>query len=380
MLKIDKKKCTGCTACFSACDLGCITMEQDEEGFFYPKVSTQNCVNCGKCEKVCPLNNSITQDEEIVTSYVGFSNDEHVLKSCSSGGVAFLLSKKIIANSGIVYGACYNADFHVYHSRIDNLKDLDKVKGSKYLQSDLNTVMKSVKNDLITGATVLFTGTHCQIYGLKRFLGKEYDNLYCLDVLCHGVPSPLLMDAYVKYYAKKLKSPIVSISFRDKSNGWRKGGIYIEAQNGKRLILERDKDYFMQFFMSDICLRQSCYSCSFKHLHRISDITVGDAWGQHENDSPYHYFGNSIVIIHSGKGSELFHMIEDEITFRRVNIDTVLPAKSKSRRPMTQCFDRALFFKNIKSKSIKKNLKLISPPLSEIIKRKVNRLISQKRK
>lgn len=222
MIKIiDKSECAGCRACWAKCPTHCISMQQDEEGFLYPVVDEDNCVKCGMCDKICP-NNEQDENNKIdkIRSFAVVNSDEKVLEESSSGGAFSLLADYVIENNGVVFGASMTNDCKAVHHIFINKKDeLPLLRGSKYAQSDLGDSYKKVEIFLAEGKKVLFSGTPCQVNGLKKYLGREYKNLYCVDFICHGVPSSLVLQKYLEFIENKLKSKITKVVFRDKNRG-----------------------------------------------------------------------------------------------------------------------------------------------------------------
>ena len=223
MIKIENKEnCSGCHACFAACPRKCITMLADEEGFFYPQVNTQECISCGKCKAVCPILTSQKEiREEKPDAYAVINRQEGVREKSSSGGVFYALASTIIEKNGVVFGAAFDGRNQVVHTFIDKEKDIWRLMGSKYVQSKIGDTYLQIKSFVQAERVVLFVGTPCQIAGLKAFLGREYENLLCVDIVCHGVPSPKLWDKYVKYQEKRYGGKAERIFFRDKATGWR---------------------------------------------------------------------------------------------------------------------------------------------------------------
>ncbi|MGG7152316.1 Coenzyme F420 hydrogenase/dehydrogenase, beta subunit C-terminal domain [Clostridium neonatale] len=376
----EKKECCGCSACEQICPKGCIIMKQDSEGFEYPFIDTKACINCGLCEKICPIKNKEKINNDLLECYVAYIKDEEIRLQSSSGGIFTLLAEKNIDNGGIVFGAAFDNKFLVHHIAIDNKKDLLKLRGSKYLQSRIEDTYYEAKQFLKDGRFVLYVGTACQIAGLKAYLQKAYERLYTVDVLCHGVPSPKVWTKYLRYQEKQLQSSIKSVFFRDKKAGWKEFSMQLLCTNDL-VKYEKvfNKDYFMQLFLRNICLRPSCHDCKFKELDRMSDITIGDCWGI-ENYMPDmdDDNGTSVVLIHSKKGKSLFNSLNEQMTYRRAEIDKALPPTADSRKSVAMHPERERFFKKLEEGlGIDTLVKLTEIGSCTKIKRKVKRIINK---
>lgn len=315
---IDKEigiKCTGCSACYNVCPKKCITMEENEEGFLYPKVNEKECIKCNLCVKKCPVLNKEKNENIIEKIYAAYSKDDKNRKNSSSGGCFGELSKIILNNGGVVFGASYDEDFNVVHSYVENLADLEKLKGSKYIQSNVLDNFYKAKSFLEEGRLVLFSGTPCQIAGLKKFLGKEYENLYLLSIVCHGVPSKKVFQKYLQKYKKNGK--IDNFNFRDKKISWENYSLKIDFKNGKENTVLAKKDSYMRTFLSNICLRESCYDCEFKDEYDRADVTIGDFWGI-DNIMPEmnDHKGISILITRTQKGEELIEKCKEGLIIK----------------------------------------------------------------
>ncbi len=321
----DKKLCCGCNACVQKCPQKCIEMKEDGEGFIYPHVNKNECANCNICNKVCPINNSIFQVSHR-EAYAAYSIDDELRNKSSSGGIFSLCAENVLNNQGVVFGAAFDEKFTVHHISIKSVNDLNLLQGSKYLQSRIENTYKEAEDILKKGIAVLYSGTACQIAGLKRYLKKDYDNLFTIDVLCHGVPSPKVWKKYIEEQEKSYKSNIKSIFFRSKKFGWKTYAVELKFNNSTAYENIFSKDAFMKIFLKNICLRPSCYDCKFKTLNRPSDLTIGDCWGidnympEMDDDK-----GTSVLLIHSDKGKELFDRIKSKIIFKEGEIDKFKP-------------------------------------------------------
>ena len=319
-----EEDCCGCSACASICPVYAITMAEDAKGFLYPEINKKKCIECRKCVQVCPLKKGKESNEPAFKiAYAIKNKDEYIRMNSSSGGFFYTLANYILENDGVVYGAVFDNDFRVMHMRsIDNVT-LQKMQGSKYLQSNMGRIFKSVKQDLVDGKTVLFTGCPCQIDGLKHYLNDiKQDKLLTCDLICHGVNSPKFWKNYLDYIRKGKE--VTSISFRDKSSGWRNPALKIQMQ--KSIYMEIDTyDCFFQAFYSGNILRPSCFSCKYSNLYRKADITMGDFWGIESvfpeiDDNK----GISLVIVNTLKGKEAFSMISEKFLSKNTEIENCL--------------------------------------------------------
>ncbi len=302
--------CSGCGACYAKCPTNAITMVPDELGFLYPEIERDKCINCGLCRKICPSANKFVDYGKKPQAYAVVNKDNEVRIKSSSGGVFSLIAEKVIANGGVVFGAAFNDDMSVTHIKCNSLEQLERLRGSKYSQSITAEAYREAKKCLDEGVTVLFTGTPCQIDGLYAFLGKDYDNLYTQDIVCHSVPSPSVWRDFVAEHSQGRK--ISNIFFRDKTYGWDNYSMRVDYSDGKSELISSDKNEFMKGFINGIYTRNSCSLCSSRRIQRRSDITLGDFWGIQAIDDEFNdNKGVSLVMVHSAKGSELLQGIDD---------------------------------------------------------------------
>lgn len=326
MIKItDRTKCCGCTACANACSKGAIHMLPDEEGFLYPLVSLDKCINCNVCNKVCPVENKSTSMGLVLNSYVLRTKDKDVLTNSTSGGFITPLASYILGLDGVICGAAYDKDFRVKHIIVENdgaEKGLANIRGSKYVQSDLGDCFKKIKKFLEEERTVCFVGTPCQVNGLKSFLQKNYTRLITVDLVCHGTPSPRLWEKYLNYQKAKYNSEISEISFRNKTYGYHSGTMKITFASGNIYYGSARIDLMLKSFFSEIASRPICYQCPFKTLDRCSDFTIYDCWhasdlvsGLKDDDK-----GFTNVIVQSNKGKNILDLVKDR--YEIYSVDT----------------------------------------------------------
>ena len=330
----DKKHCCGCHACATVCTKHCITMQSDEEGFLYPVVDKDTCTDCGLCEKVCPVINQ-SEPRKPLKVYAAKNKNEEIRRQSSSGGIFTLLAEKVINEGGVVFGARFNENWDVIHSWTDTIEGIAAFRGSKYVQSTIGDTYREARDFLKQGRKVLFSGTPCQIAGLKKYLRRDYDNLLTVDVVCHGVPSPLVWRIYLNETREQLRAkrgvgknsvplsmdelPVITgISFRDKTNGWKKFGFRLRyaafkaAENTvsasaineeKELLQEFHDNLFMKGFLANLYLRPSCYACAARSGKSGSDISIADFWGvqnfypEFDDDK-----GVGLILVNSDKG------------------------------------------------------------------------------
>lgn len=347
---VDKTKCTGCTACASACPEQCITMKTDEEGFVYPIVNDSQCIYCGNCKRVCPVEKQLGNPAPLYALGV-IAKENNIRKKSSSGGVFYYLASQVLEQGGVVYGAAFqNRYMSVAHECIVHRGNIRKLMGSKYLQSDLDTIFITIKKQLEEGTTILFSGTPCQVSGLKSFLGKDYNNLVCVSVICHGVPSPLLWKKYVKHYLSKHHYPLTYCNFRSKKNGWRRFGIKMRTGQEKATFVSAQRDPYMRLFLKNMSLRPSCYQCHAKNNRCKADIVIGDFWGV-EKQLPElaDDKGTSLVLVYSAKGDILINSISNRFVCKKVSPENALLGNRAFSCSVTEPILREELFSDMKN-------------------------------
>lgn len=331
---IKKELCSGCMACQNMCPKKAIKIEYERDGFAYPKIDNSKCIDCKLCQKVCPILNKLEENTSEIEVYACKNKNEEVRMNSSSGGVFTLIAEWILNKQGVVFGVKFDENMQAVHDYIEKVEDLEEFRGSKYIQSKIGNTYQKAKEFLEKRRKVLFTGTPCQIEGLLAYLGKEYDNLYTQDIICHGVPSPKVWKKYLEYKKMQTGEYPKNVSFRKKDIlGWRNYQIHYKYSNLVENV-HHSQDTYMKFFLSNLTLRSSCYNCQFKKIKRKSDITVADFWGIN-NIKPEFYDekGVSAVLVNSQKGKEVFDVIKDNMTYTKSNIEQVMkgnPVISKS--------------------------------------------------
>lgn len=320
------KSCTGCSACASICHNNCISMVADDNGFCYPQIDESACISCNLCQRVCPVLNTADVSEQKTLAYAVISKDERIRTDSSSGGIFSELAQTVIRQGGAVYGAAYDEQFVVRHCCVESVEDLAMLRGAKYAQSALGDVFADVAVRLMQEQKVLFSGTPCQVAGLKAFLENDCENLICVDFVCHGVPSPVAWKEYVKNRADMDNAGTLpqQINLRSKETGWSRyqySNVF-EYDDGKKFSSKSGENLFMKLFVGDYISRKSCSDCKFKGYDRVSDITIGDFWGiwdiapEMDDDK-----GTSVVLVHSDKGRTLFSQIKDSAIVKPVTLE-----------------------------------------------------------
>lgn len=333
MIKIVRKEqCCGCSACLHICPKRSISFIEDKEGFLYPQVDTSTCIDCGLCEKVCPI---LNQDEERkpLQVYAAKHTDDEIRMKSSSGGIFTFLAEHIIDKGGVVFGARFNEKWEVVHGYTETKEGLAPFRGSKYVQSNIGNSYKQVEDFLKTGREVMFTGTPCQVAGLKKYLRKDYENLLTVDFVCHGVPSPMVWRKYLEeeiarqsdagkntvLTSSKVSPVVTGVNFRDKSSGWTKYSFVLNfskasAEGEQSTVLSSvfTDNAYMKAFLSNLSLRPSCYACSAKVGKSGSDVTIGDFWGMSNVILDENDYGVSLVLLYKKELFDMFtiHLVE----------------------------------------------------------------------
>ena len=311
----DKSKCSGCSACYSVCPKNCISMIEDEEGFLYPTVNKDDCIECGLCEKVCPLEEHNNKKNGVVSSCIIQNKDKEVLLQSTSGGSFTPIAEYVLRQNGVVFGVEMTSDdFIIRHTKVEKKEELLKFRSSKYVQSSVGDTFKDAKNELENGRMVCFSGTPCQIQGFKNFLKKDYENLITVDVVCRGVPSPGMWRDYVEKLQQLDK--VQEVVFRDKGLGYQYSTMKVKYANGavKRNGIESDQ--WLRMFFSGLSLRPSCPTCNFRTTDRCSDFTIWDCFNVSDlTNTLDETKGATRMLIHTQKGMQIFDKIKCSFNF-----------------------------------------------------------------
>lgn len=321
------QSCVGCSACALSCPKNCIEMQNDKYGFSHPKIiNVQECINCKLCEQSCPVVNKRNPDDKDTIALAAFTKDEEIRKESSSGGIFTEIAKYVLLNNGVVFGAAYSNNWQVEHVEVKEVSNLNKLRGAKYSESKLGNTYDSIKQYLNKDILVLFSGTPCQVAGLKSFLKRDYSNLICIDFICHGIPSPVAWSNYIQERMKLdgVNHKPISINQRSKITGWSNYNYscVIEYENNLKYQSLSGSDMYMKLFCNDYILRESCANCHFKGFDRCSDITLGDFWGIWNIDVKMDdNKGTSLIMLHSDKSKDLITKISDKIVLKEVSLD-----------------------------------------------------------
>lgn len=321
----EKESCTGCGACVNACPVDVLCLKRDENGFYTPQM-VGTCIDCGQCARACPILSKCGGTPGFKGAYAAYTVDEESRSASSSGGVFSVLADNVLTRGGAVFGAAYADGFSVSHICVEHSDALARLRGAKYVQSDIGFCFREIKQKLDCGQPVLFSGTPCQVAGLTAFLGRDYDHLLLVDLVCHSVPSPNAWMGYVRYRAAKDNNGILPemINLRSKHTGWSNysySNLY-EYRDGTAYSSRSGDDPFMRLFVGGCISREACASCRFKGLERVSDMTLGDFWGVWEvcpdmDDNR----GTSLLLVHSEKGAEILKTIQPELRMKPVDAE-----------------------------------------------------------
>ena len=345
----DKLQCTGCAACASVCPKDAITMKAGIDGFLHPSIDEELCIGCLTCEKSCPVLNPVTMhgNSERPEVYACWNLDSVVRAESSSGGAFSALAAAVIDEGGYVYGAAYDENMVVRHRECHTHEEIELLRGSKYVQSEIGDTFRAVRRRLTEGAKVLFVGTPCQVSGLRAYLRRDYDNLYCCDFICHGTPSPLLFSKYLQWVEQRKGIKITKFNFRHKRAGWNDS---TRAVNGN-LWIKGKNDAFCIAFYRDLSLRESCYNCPSIGLPRKGDITVGDFHGigmMYKFDSPKEIPGGvSLVMVNNERGAELLDVAKKRLNWRKGHFDEALRINGAMVMPARRPIGRDRFYKDM---------------------------------
>ncbi len=354
---VKENKCCGCMACVNICPKYAITVIENSEGFKAPKVNKDKCVDCGLCNKVCGFNNEQINEIYEKEIYACQNKDENILLNSTSGGMFYNIANRIIDSGGYVAGAIFNEDLKVEHIISNNLDDIRKMQGAKYVQSDISSIYKPIEDKLTEGRSVLFTGTPCQVNAIKNYFNVKNintDNLYLADIICHSVPSPKIFREYKQLLEKKYKSKIDFYSFRYKPMGWRGTNVFVRFKNGKEIKNTLLLNTFVNLFFGHNIVRSSCFVCPYANMNRVSDITMGDFWGI-EDVSPKMNTGKgtSMVLVNTAKGKDVFDIINVDFDIEKIDSNIEFKKQPQLYAPVKMPKNRELFWQEYNKKGFR---------------------------
>ena len=333
---VNSDNCCGCGACSNICGKNAITIQEDENGFIVPAIDTDKCVECHACESVCPRINNPINFHQQQSFYAAYHNSVEVRNSSSSGGMFTAISDYVLDHNGAVVGVIQNPDLTLTMGIAITKEQRDQFKKSKYVQCRTNDIYLDIRDRLHKGQLVLFTGVPCQVSALRLFLKREYENLICVDILCHGIPSESVFLDYIKYKEKKANHKIVKYNFRDRhsSLGWKKTVFSAKYEDGSVEKIDGRFDYYYGLFYRNVAHRSSCFTCMHKTKERVGDITLGDFWGVDDLIPGIDtYNGVSLLIVNSNKGSNILNAIKNTITCVPCDISAKIPQTMTENNP-----------------------------------------------
>ena len=321
--KVSVQECAICGACINACPVDAISLDKVHLDFRYPQINEDICIHCNRCEKACPiLGNKGKPDEGYPVAFAAKSENDSMRMRSSSGGVFYELADQMLRDGGYVCGAVFDDEFHVKHILSNAKEDILRMMGSKYAQSDVGYCYREVKDVLEKGCKVLFSGCPCQVAGLRTFLGKEYPNLFLVELICHGIPSDHMLQTYIGMQERKYGARLTRMEFRNKKKGWHRSSVRMEFENHRIYSIPYTADAYTIGFLRNITLKSSCYDCHFRNFVAGSDITLGDFWGAEvelpEDDNK----GISAILVNSGKGMDIIDRCNLALT--PANVETVI--------------------------------------------------------
>jgi coenzyme F420-reducing hydrogenase beta subunit len=330
------------------CPKEAITMKQDADGFLFPVINNDLCIDCGMCENVCVFKTVSTTINEPLFTYVAINKNEDILSTSTSGGVFGALASLIFEKKGVVFGCAYNGHMEPEHICVDNIVSMEKIKGSKYVQSNVNSTYIVAKKYLSESKWVLFSGTPCQIAGLKSYLGMNYDKLITVDIICHGVPNASFFKGYIKYLNNRLNGEVIDFKFRDKSQGWGLNGKVVYKKNGKVLdkLIAPNTSYYYDYFCKGDIYRESCYECNYACGKREGDFTMGDYWGiEKVHPGIETEKGVSVLLVNSKKGVALIDDLVKHINLTKSTFEKAREQNGQLNKPTKKSDTREKIFR-----------------------------------
>lgn len=353
--------CTGCGACQQICPVQAVKLIPDKEGFLYPSVDIEKCIKCNLCEKCCPIDNLVLKSEEKGRPIVlaAQNREDKILLKSTSGGAFAVLAKYVLSKNGIVFGACMNEKLECFHTAITDISQLKELQGSKYVQSATGETFLQTKQALENGRIVLYSGTPCQIAGLRNYLQKSYTNLITVDLICHGVPSLELFQTYIEWKSRKKRKNVVSYNFRDKEkSGWDLQ--YSFVAGSKKYFGYASTDPYYWLFLRGASYRESCYQCAYANDQRVGDITIADFWGVEKFfDSFDLKRGVSLILLNTEKGKGMLEYIKENMYTEDATIDMAKERNKNLSAPTSRPEIRSQVYNIVAEKGIDGVLRLM---------------------
>lgn len=347
ILFTEKSQCCACGACMNVCSKNAISMEKDEYGFIYPFIDKEKCISCGICKTICAYQ-SIQETNTPKKAYVAMSKDNNLLMKSASGGIFSTIAQEVLNRNGIIFGCSLEFEHNILipkHIKIEDFNNLYKLQGSKYVQSSIEYTYREVKMALQENRLVLFSGTPCQVAGLKSFLkNKNYTNLLTIDIICHGVPSADFFQSYIKELENNIKGKIISFNFREKSVGWKlKGSIsYSKNKRLKKKLIHVNLSSYYKLFLTSAIYRENCYTCKYANCNRPGDITIGDYWGIEKEHPEFLTINNgemdknkgiSCIIVNTNKGIDLIDKLGININLKSSTYEKISNGNKQLKYP-----------------------------------------------
>lgn len=346
---INKTDCSGCGACVCACSTECLSMKSDNEGFLYPHMDDKNCINCGKCLSVCPIKSKPKTTDYTGRVFIVQHKNDRIRRESTSGGAFTAIAEHIIENGGIVFGAGMGKNFRVCHMAAYTVEQLALFRNSKYSQSDLGDTFIKIKNYLLEGKKILFSGTPCQVAGLKKFLPDAGENLITIDVVCRGIPSPLVFEKYIDYQKKKI-GEFNKVLFRDKYSGYTHTAMSLYRDNVCLYHNGLEYDPMLKLFYQGMSCRPVCSNCLFKGMERCSDFTLWDCFSAEEINSVFDdNKGTTFVMLHSENAEMIFEKIQDNIRACEGETERVCNSTAEMFKSISHNPAREEFFRDVNS-------------------------------
>ena len=372
------EQCTGCAACSNACAHDAIKMQEDQEGFLYPVIDNSACINCGLCEKVCPVNHPVSLGKPSPDVYALWSETDRTVSS--SGGAFSAFARAILKRGGLVYGATYDKTLCLHHAFTDSVDGLNAMRGSKYMQSEIGNVFKDIRTALRNKRWVLFCGTPCQVAGLQAFLGKDYETLLTLDLACHGVPSSKIFQSYLKKLSIKFASTSIQHYEFRRMNGWGFAPSFTDEHNRKTRLFGTDALY-MEAFNASALFRKCCYGCAYSSIPRIGDCSIADFWGIGRYGTKFKHDvmkGVSLVMVNTSKGNAIFKDLEDVFAEQRTLQETLKENPNLHEpspyNPQRDAIISAFLDPNRSLESIDNEFHLVDHSLKATVKNKADKM------